>query len=157
MRQYETVFGDVISADCLACIDRTLPELQKLQIAEGEYFYVEQDIELAYPGMAILASKRHIQNYSDMNGQELNELNELITRWKNAVSKIFKVERFMYQFWERDGGHFHFVMIPILDFMNIEAKYGILGEIMEKNSKLKNDGNNMKLVSETIDNLRKLF
>ena len=155
--EFKTIFGEIISADCLGCSDRNVPALKKLQIAEMKNWRVEQDIELAYPAMIILVPKRHVSNYADLSSDELQELNELIVKSKNNIKKLFQVDRFVYMFWERPNGHFHFLIMPVFDFMNIKNRAGILSEITERNSDFTGDKEHMKLVAETIDKLRNLF
>lgn len=152
-----TIFDKSVEVDCLGCVDRTLLAAKELLIYEAKYWYVEQDIELAYPGMVILASKRHFSNFSDMNEQELAEFKELVSEVKLNLQKIFDVDKFAYMFFERIGGHFHFIIIPILAFMEIKDKSAILAEIIKRSDELKSDKENMKLVVSTIESLRKQF
>jgi len=157
MRNFKTMFGDTISVDCLGCSNRHSPELQGLQITETEHWYVSQDIELAYPALIILTPKRHISNYSDLNEKELQEMNGLIIKSKQNIQKLFNVDRFAYIFGEYPNRHFHFLIIPMLDFMNTKNAATILDEIGKRNKDFMNDPEHMKLVTETIDSLRKLF
>ncbi len=154
---FTTIFGDVVRVDCLGCVDRTLPSVSKFLIHETDSFFVEQDLELAYPALVVLVPKRHISSYAELTQTEILELSNLIVESKKNIQQLFEVDRFAYMFYERPNGHFHFIIIPLFLSMKIKEKSGVLAEIIQRNNELKSDEDNMKLTSKTISDLKLLF
>lgn len=107
--------------------------------------------------MVVVSPLRHISNYADLTSDEVQELNTLLAHCKKAILEIFNCKKISYMFYEKPNGHIHFVIIPLHNLITIEDRYSVLGELMRKAKKLKNDKAIMKQVTDAIGKYKNYF
>lgn len=93
----------------------------------------------------------------DLTQKELKELHLLTVHFKKAVLEIFGCQNMAYMFYEKPGGHVHFVLIPLHGLVDISDKHAVLAELIAKTPHLKADKENMRRVIDAISRLRQYF
>lgn len=155
--QFKTIFNEEIDTSCVGCVVMDNTKFQEGRIYQSKLWDLSQDFEIAYPGMVVLSPMRHVSNYMDLTENEIKELNLLMVYCKKAIYQIFNCEKMAYMFYEKPGGHIHFVIIPLHGLVEIKDKYSVLGELMAKAEKLKFDKENMNKVVDAIKQFRAFF
>ena len=155
--QFKTIFNEEIDTSCVGCVVMDNTKFQEGRIYQSKLWDLSQDFEIAYPGMVVLSPMRHVSNYMDLTENEIKELNLLVVYCKKAIYQIFNCEKMAYMFYEKPGGHIHFVIIPLHGLVEIKDKYSVLGELMAKAEKLKFDKENMNKVVDAIKQFRAFF
>ena len=155
--QFKTIFDEEIDTPCAGCVVMDNTKFQEGRIYQSKLWDLSQDFEIAYPGMVVLSPMRHVSNYMDLTEKELKELNLLTVHCKKAIFQIFNCEKTAYMFYEKPGGHIHFVIIPLHGLIEVTDKYSVLGELMVKAEELKFDKDNMDKVVDTIKLFRSYF
>lgn len=152
-----TIFNEEIETPCAGCIVTDKTKFVAGRIYQSNLWDISQDFEIAYPGMIVISPLRHVSAYTDLTPAELHELNILLVHCKKAIAEIFNCEKIVYMFYEKPGGHIHFVVIPLHHLVTIEDKYSVLGELMRKAKELKNDKATMAKVTEAIGKYKDYF
>ncbi|CAH0286903.1 hypothetical protein SRABI133_04117 [Peribacillus simplex] len=66
-------------------------------VIETEYFHAHQDVAYPIKGLIILASKRHIKCFDELNEEERLDYINLLTKIRQAQRKVLGIE-FVYYF-----------------------------------------------------------
>ena len=154
---FTTIFNEKINTPCVGCVVKDSTKFKEERIYQSQLWDLSQDFEIAYPGMVVLSPLRHVSAYADLRENELKELNVLTVHCKKAIKKIFDCEKVAYMFYEKPGGHVHFVIIPLHGLIAIKDKYSVLGELMSKAEYLRKDKENMAQVVKAIADFREYF
>ena len=155
--KFTTIFNEKIDMPCAGCVVMDNTKFQGGRIYQSKLWDLSQDFEIAYPGMVVLSPMRHVSNYMDLTENEIKELNLLMVYCKKAIFQIFNCEKIAYIFYEKTGGHIHFVIIPLHGLVEIKDKYSVLGELRAKAKELKADKENMNKVVNSIKQFRVYF
>lgn len=155
--KFKTIFNEEIDTPCAGCVVMDNTKFKEGRIYQSKLWDLSQDFEIAYPGMVVLSPMRHVSNYMDLTDDEIKELNILMVHCKKAISQILNCEKIAYMFYEKPNGHIHFVVIPLHGLVEVKEKYSVLGELMAKAEKLREDKENMAKVIEAINQFRNYF
>lgn len=155
--KFTTVFDEQIETPCAGCVVMDSSKFKEGRIYQSKLWDLSQDFETPYPGMVVISPMRHVSTYMDLTEEELKELHEITIHCKKAILQIFSCYKMAYMFYEKPNGHVHFVIIPLHGLVEVEDKYSVLGELIAKTPKLRNDKENMKKVIKAIDDFREYF
>ncbi len=87
-------------------------------VIETDYFHAHQDIAYPIKGLVILASKRHIYCFDELNNDEKLDYINLLTKIRQAQREVLGIEYVYYFYNEDTTHHFHTWMVPRYDWMN---------------------------------------
>ncbi|PEF34471.1 diadenosine tetraphosphate hydrolase, partial [Bacillus sp. AFS094228] len=86
-------------------------------IVETEYFHAHQDVAYPIKGLVILASKRHIKCFDELNDLEKVDYINLLSKIRKAQREVLGIEH-VYYFYNKDTTHhFHTWMVPRYEWM----------------------------------------
>jgi diadenosine tetraphosphate (Ap4A) HIT family hydrolase len=105
-------------ADCLSCaIVRGERASLGGTIIETGAFHSHQDVAYPVPGLVIVAAKRHIKCFDELNEDEAAELGVLVRRIRAAQRDVLDVAHVYYFYNEDTSHHFHLWMVPRYEWM----------------------------------------
>ncbi|PFA63916.1 diadenosine tetraphosphate hydrolase [Bacillus sp. AFS015802] len=118
MKQITLSNGKVVEVDCLSCaLTSGLIEPDGGVVYETEYFHAHQDVAYPIRGLIILASKRHIKSFDELNENEKIDYITILSRIRQAQRDVLGIE-FVYYFYNEDTTHhFHTWMVPRYEWM----------------------------------------
>ena len=104
----------------MKCAFCELPEIKKRIIIKNNYAFAIPSNMPIVPGHLLICPIRCIAKYEDLNPEELNSINELISKLKFSLSNIFKTDGFNFAWNEgkvagQSVPHFHLHMVPRKD------------------------------------------
>lgn len=83
MRKITLSNGKMVEVECLSCaLTSGEVEAEGGVIVESEYFHAHQDVAYPIEGLVILASKRHIKCFDELNEQEKVDYINVLTKEK---------------------------------------------------------------------------
>ncbi len=103
--------------DTSICVYCTNPEIQNRKIIENELAFVFPTNIPIVPGHVLIAPKRCVAKYEDLNLKEKEAIEELRVKTIRALEKAFNAEGFNYA-WNENGvagqsiPHFHLHVLP---------------------------------------------
>ncbi|MBD8521022.1 HIT family protein [Lysinibacillus fusiformis] len=119
MRNIILSSGEIAHVDCLSCaIISGQVEPNGGVVIETDYFHAHQDIAYPIKGLVILASKRHIYCFDELNNDEKLDYINLLTKIRKAQREVLGIEYVYYFYNEDTTHHFHTWMVPRYDWMN---------------------------------------
>ncbi|MDR4927076.1 diadenosine tetraphosphate hydrolase [Peribacillus simplex] len=149
--------GKMVEVECLSCaLTSGEAEAEGGVIVESEYFHAHQDVAYPIEGLVILASKRHIKCFDELNEREKGDYINLLTRIRKAQREVLGVKHVYYFYNEDTSHHFHTWMVPRYEWMyefgrSVESVRPVL--LHARNSL--NDVENLKSVMDGIEALKK--
>ncbi|SFD20090.1 Diadenosine tetraphosphate (Ap4A) hydrolase [Bosea sp. CRIB-10] len=106
---------------CLSCeIVSGRKEVTGGPLCETDHFHAHQDVAYPVPGLVIVASRRHIKSFVEMDGGEAQEFLPLIQQIRRAQSAV-GIDSVYYFYNEDTKHHFNFWMVPRYPWM---ARFG---------------------------------
>ncbi|MDQ0880095.1 HIT family protein [Peribacillus sp. V2I11] len=157
MRKITLSNGKMVEVECLSCaLTSGEIEAEGGVIVESEYFDAHQDVAYTIEGLVILASKRHIKCFDELNEPEKVDYINLLSKIRKAQREILGVEHVYYFYNEDTTHHFHTWMVPRYEWMyefgrSVESVRPVL---LHARNRL-NDVENLKSVMEGIEALKK--
>ena len=104
--------GSEWDIECMGCAISEGPMLPPGGfIKRTHHFCVHQDPLIPLPGFLVIASTRHIQSISEMEGAEYAELSRLIRETHQAIKDVAKIEHLTIV-QEENSIHFHLWFFP---------------------------------------------
>ncbi|WP_285767290.1 diadenosine tetraphosphate hydrolase [Peribacillus sp. SI8-4] len=111
--------GKNIEVDCLSCaLTSGVIEPEGGAIIETEHFHAHQDVAYPIKGLIILASKRHIKGFDELNEAEKIDYIHLLTKIRQAQRTVLNIKHVYYFYNEDTSHHFHTWMVPRYDWMD---------------------------------------
>ncbi len=86
-------------------------------VIETKHFHVHQDVAYPIKGLMILASKRHIKAFDQLNEAEKIDYIHTLTKVRGAQRKVLGIEHVYYFYNEDTTHHFHTWMVPRYEWM----------------------------------------
>ncbi|MGE7768549.1 HIT family protein [Peribacillus sp. NPDC096540] len=119
MRKITLSNGKSVEVECLSCaLTSGLIEPDGGVVIETEYFHAHQDVAYPIKGLIILASKRHIKCFDELNEEERLDYIYILTKIRQAQRAVLGIE-FVYYFYNEDTSHhFHTWMVPRYEWMD---------------------------------------
>ncbi|WP_141993100.1 diadenosine tetraphosphate hydrolase [Bacillus sp. B4EP4a] len=157
MREITLFNGKMVEVECLSCaLTSGEVEAEGGVIVESEYFHAHQDVAYPIEGLVILASKRHIMCFDELNEREKVDYINLLARIRKAQREVLGVKHVYYFYNEDTSHHFHTWMVPRFGWMyefgrSVESVRPVL--LHARNSL--NDVENLKTVMDGIEALKK--
>ncbi|MGG4265018.1 HIT family protein [Peribacillus simplex] len=149
--------GKTVEIGCLSCA-LTSGEIEAVGgvIVESEYFHAHQDVAYPIEGLVILASKRHIKCFDELNDLEKVDYINLLSKIRKAQRGVLGIEHVYYFYNEDTTHHFHTWMVPRYNWMyefgrSVESVRPVL---LHARNRL-NNAENLKSVMEGIEALKK--
>ncbi|WP_078548719.1 HIT family protein [Litchfieldia alkalitelluris] len=156
MRRITLSNGNTVEVECLSCaLTSGVVVPDGGVIVETDHFHAHQDVAYPIKGLVILASKRHITCFDELNEEEQMDYIRLLTKIREAQRKVLGIE-FVYYFYNEDTTHhFHTWMVPRYDWMyhfgrSVESLRPVL--LHARNEM--NDERDVEEVMNAIDDLR---
>ncbi|MFF6015904.1 HIT family protein [Lysinibacillus fusiformis] len=119
MRNIRLSSGEIAQVDCLSCtIISGQVEPNGGVVIETDYFHAHQDVAYPIKGLVILASKRHIHCFDELNNDEKLDYINLLTKIRQAQREVLDIEYVYYFYNEDTTHHFHTWMVPRYEWMN---------------------------------------
>ncbi|MCR8847051.1 diadenosine tetraphosphate hydrolase [Rossellomorea sp. SC111] len=152
MRRISLSNGQVVEVDCLSCaLTSGLIQPDGGVVYETDYFHAHQDVAYPIRGLIILASKRHIKSFDELNEKEKIDYITILSRIRQAQRDVLGIEYVYYFYNEDTTHHFHTWMVPRYDWMydfgrSVESLRPVL--LHARNEM--NDDENVKEVMEAI-------
>lgn len=149
--------GKTVEVECLSCaLTSGKTEPDGGVIVETEYFHAHQDVAYPIKGLVILASKRHIKCFDELNDLEKVDYINLLSKIRKAQREVLGIEHVYYFYNEDTTHHFHTWMVPRYEWMydfgrSVESVRPVL---LHARNKLNND-ENVKSVIDGIKALKK--
>jgi diadenosine tetraphosphate (Ap4A) HIT family hydrolase len=108
----------VVEVDCLSCaLTNGLVEPDGGVVYETEYFHAHQDVAYPIRGLIILASKRHIKSFDELNEKEKIDYITILSSIRKAQRDVLGIEYVYYFYNEDTTHHFHTWMVPRYEWM----------------------------------------
>ncbi|MFJ6210244.1 HIT family protein [Lysinibacillus sp. NPDC092081] len=118
MRKITLSNGETIEVECLSCaITSGRIELDGGVVIETDYFHAHQDVAYPIKGLIILASKRHIKYFDELNDEEKIDYINLLSKIRKAQRDVLGIEYVYYFYNEDTTHHFHTWMVPRYEWM----------------------------------------
>lgn len=155
MRKITLSNGKTAEVECLSCaLTSGLIEPDGGVVIETEYFHAHQDVAYLIKGLIILASKRHIKCFDELNEEEMEDYMNLLTRIRKAQREILGIEYIYYFYNEDTTHHFHTWMVPRYEWMyefgrSIESVRPVLHHA-------RNHMNSPEQIQEVVDAIKAL-
>jgi diadenosine tetraphosphate (Ap4A) HIT family hydrolase len=152
MRRISLSNGQVVEVDCLSCaLTSGLIQPDGGVVYETDYFHAHQDVAYPIRGLIILASKRHIKSFDELNEKEKIDYITILSRIRQAQRDVLGIEYVYYFYNEDTTHHFHTWLVPRYDWMydfgrSVESLRPVL--LHARNEM--NDDENVKEVMEAI-------
>ena len=135
-----TIFNQELEiSDCLGCHLVQTGVFKDGLIAETNTMQLSLDLELAYPGMMILSSKRHIEYFDQFSPEELNDWNKLLAAATQALRQDTACRHIVYCFRSFVGYHLHLAIMPIWKEGDYQNDYTILHDLGTDMEKLRKE------------------
>jgi len=157
MRKISLSSGETVNVDCLSCaITSRQIEPAGGIVTETDFFHAHQDVAYPIKGLIILASKRHIHCFDELNNEEKMDYIQLLTRIRKAQREVLGIDYVYYFYNEDTTHHFHTWMVPRYEWMNefgrsVESLRPVL---LQAQNKLNHDENERAVIN-AIQLLRK--
>lgn len=87
-------------------------EFKELTIKEYKYWIVDLAINQRYLGKCIIRLRRHLEDFFDINEEELKEFFVITKRLRNVIKEIFGADMFNYATLGNVVRHVHLHFIP---------------------------------------------
>lgn len=145
-----------MEVECLSCaVTSGLIEPDGGTVVETDYFHAHQDVAYPIPGLMILASKRHIKCFDELNEEEKVDYIHILTNIRKAQRDVLGIEYVYYFYNEDTTHHFHTWMVPRYEWMyefgrSVESIRPVL--LHARNEM--NDEENVQKVMIAIEDLR---
>lgn len=156
MRKITLSNGQTVEVECLSCaVTSGLIEPDGGTVVETDYFHAHQDVAYPIPGLMILASKRHIKCFDELNEEEKVDYIHILTNIRKAQRDVLGIEYVYYFYNEDTTHHFHTWMVPRYEWMyefgrSVESIRPVL--LHARNEM--NDEENVQKVMIAIEDLR---
>ncbi|PAV29687.1 diadenosine tetraphosphate hydrolase [Virgibacillus profundi] len=156
MREIKLSNGQTVEVECLSCaLTSGMIDPDGGIIMETEHFHAHQDVAYPIVGLVILASKRHITCFDELNEAEKLDYINCLTKIRKALRKVLGIEYVYYFYNEDTTHHFHTWMVPRYEWMyefgrSVESVRPVL--LHARNEM--NDGGNLANVILGIDKLK---
>lgn len=119
MRKITLSSGEIAHVDCLSCaITSGQVAPNGGVVIETDYFHAHQDVAYPIKGLVILASKRHIHCFDELNEDEKLDYINLLTTIRKAQREVLDIEYVYYFYNEDTTHHFHTWMVPRYEWMH---------------------------------------
>jgi diadenosine tetraphosphate (Ap4A) HIT family hydrolase len=82
-----------------------------------KYFHAHQDVAYPIEGLVILASKRHIKCFDELNEEERLDYINILSKIRKAQREVLGIEHVYYFYNEDTTHHFHTWMVPRYKWM----------------------------------------
>lgn len=151
----EAIFNDYIKPKCIGCRIAQVNDFAENIIYKSKLWSVFQDVDIAYPGLIVLAPNRHVYSFAGLEEEEHRELFYLMLKVKEALFLIFHCDDFLYTVHETPGQHLYFKIIPIHGLIKLKDDTISLSE--KAKDKLRSNIKNMEIIDVTIDKMRHFF
>ena len=79
--------------NCLFCDNH---ELEEFKIKEYNYWIVDLSINQCFLGRCTIRLKRHLEDFFDINEEELKEFFEITRKVRNVIKEVFGADMFNY-------------------------------------------------------------
>lgn len=155
--KFTTIFNEEFDVPCQGCLNRDDSKFAKGFIYRSDLFKVSQDMELAVPGMMVIAPLRHVCAFTDLTAEEQKEWCELIVKCKKALIDLWDIHKTAFIFYESGNNHIHFIIIPLWEWLERKSNYSVLAELMAREDEFKKDEENMAKTIEYIGKLQQWF
>lgn len=96
--------------NCVFCGNQK--ELEEFKIKEYKYWIVDLAINQYYLGKCIVRLKRHLEDFFDINEEELKEFFVITKNLRNVIKKVFGADMFNYVTLGNVVRHVHLHFIP---------------------------------------------
>ncbi|KOP69685.1 diadenosine tetraphosphate hydrolase [Lysinibacillus sp. FJAT-14745] len=118
MRKITLSNGETVEVECLSCaITSGLIALDGGVVIETDYFNAHQDVAYPIKGLIILAAKRHITCFDELNDEEKMDYINLLSKIRKAQRDVLGIEYVYYFYNEDTTHHFHTWMVPRYEWM----------------------------------------
>ena len=118
MRKLTLANGSVVEVECLSCaLTSGLVVPDGGVVYETEYFHAHQDVAYPIKGLIILASKRHIKCFDELNEEEQLDYIHVLSKIRRAQRKVLGIEHVYYFYNEDTTHHFHTWLVPRYEWM----------------------------------------
>ncbi|UQW96939.1 diadenosine tetraphosphate hydrolase [Rummeliibacillus sp. G93] len=118
MREITLSNGKTVKVECLSCaLTSGLIEPDGGVVIETAHFHAHQDVAYPIKGLIILASKRHIKCFDELNEAEKLDYINLLTKIRKAQREVLGIEYVYYFYNEDTTHHFHTWMVPRYEWM----------------------------------------
>ncbi|WP_285396954.1 diadenosine tetraphosphate hydrolase [Lysinibacillus sp. fls2-241-R2A-57] len=118
MRKITLSNGKTVEVECLSCeITSGRIEPDGGVVMETDYFHAHQDVAYPIKGLIILASKRHITCFDELNDEEKMDYINLLSKIRKAQRDVLGIEHVYYFYNEDTIHHFHTWMVPRYEWM----------------------------------------
>ena len=128
-------------------------------IKRTQYFCVHQDPLIPLPGFLVIASLRHIQSLSEMQGAEYEEFSALVRITHQAIKDVTKIEHLTIV-QEENSAHFHLWFFPWTQIVLERYEQPSLSKIREIMTDYKGQlisKAEWKELETSIENIRKVL
>jgi len=149
MRKITISNGETVEVECLSCtITSGLIKPDGGVVIETDYFHAHQDVAYPIKGLIILASKRHIKCFDELNDEEKIDYINLLSKIRKAQRDVLGIEYVYYFYNEDTTHHFHTWMVPRYEWMNEFGRSveSIRPVLLHARNKMNNEVNKLEVM-----------
>ncbi|MFT9819427.1 HIT family protein [Lysinibacillus sp. NPDC056185] len=149
MRKITLSNGETVEVECLSCaITSGLIKPDGGVVIETDYFHAHQDVAYPIKGLIILASKRHIKSFDELNDEEKIDYINLLSKIRKAQRDVLGIEYVYYFYNEDTTHHFHMWMVPRYEWMHEFGRSveSIRPVLLHARNKMNNEENKLEVM-----------